>query len=114
MEQLLEYRQMILPNQTFTSTWKLRVRPNTTWVNGYCPLEVFTQFNRNDDDECRVSFDVITAFVIDELWEGYSQDHTDTLIKSQQAPYEMLSYFGISSIFIIIVLLYFFIRLRGH
>ena len=48
MEQLLECRQNILSDQTFTYVWKMRVRSDTTWVNGYGPLEVFVQFNKND------------------------------------------------------------------
>jgi hypothetical protein len=44
----------------------MQVRSNTTWVNGYAPLEVFVQFNKNDTDEMRISFDVITAFILDQ------------------------------------------------
>jgi sarcinarray family protein len=114
MEQLLEYRQMIQPNQMFTSTWKLRVRPDTTWVNGYSPLEVFAQFNRNDDNECRVSFDVITAFVIDELWAEYTPDYTNSTAESEDEHHEMLSCFEIGGVLVAAILLCFFIRLREH
>ncbi len=71
MEQILECRQNLLSNHTCSYTWRIRVRPDTTWVNGYAPLEVFAQFNKDDSSSDSVNFDVVVAYVVDELWEGY-------------------------------------------
>jgi sarcinarray family protein len=75
MEQLLECRQMISPGRCFTYTWRMRVRSNTTWVNGYAPLEVFVQFNKNDIDEMRISFDVITSFILSQHWKQHPYEN---------------------------------------
>lgn len=69
MEQLLEQWKPSFQDHSWTYLWKMRVRPNTSWVNGYGPLEVYVQFNKNNTDESRVNFDVITAYIIDELSE---------------------------------------------
>jgi sarcinarray family protein len=82
MEQLLEYRQHPLINQNFTYQWKLRIRPQTSWVNGYAPLEIYAQFNTNDTDESHVCFDVITAYIID----TYQEIHTNTTINDTVNP----------------------------
>ena len=76
IDQLLESRGEISSGKTFIYTWTVYVRPDTSWVNGYAPLEVFVQFNTNDTDEHRITFDVLTAYIIDELWENYSQANT--------------------------------------
>lgn len=112
MEQLLECRQKILSDQTFTYAWKMRVRSDTTWVNGYGPLEVFTQFNKNDTDEYRMDFDVITAFIVDELWESYTQENTCENFSSQNTHSVELTGFELEGMFIAVFLLCIFIRLR--
>jgi sarcinarray family protein len=70
MEELLGCRQEVTANQTFLYRWVLRVRPETSWVNGYAPLEVFVQLNTNDADSSQVDFDVMTAFIVDAAWKG--------------------------------------------
>ncbi|MFH1102056.1 MAG: sarcinarray family MAST domain-containing protein [Methanobacteriota archaeon] len=112
IEQLLEYRQNILSDQTFTYVWKMRVRSDTTWVNGYGPLEVFTQFNKNDTDEYRMDFDVITAFIVDELWENYTQENTCENFSSQNIHSVELTGFELEGMFIAVFLLCIFMRLR--
>ncbi|MCJ7697851.1 MAG: sarcinarray family MAST domain-containing protein [Thermoplasmata archaeon] len=112
MEQLLECRQNILSDQTFTYVWKMRVRSDTTWVNGYGPLEVFTQFNKNDTDEYRMDFDVITAFIVDELWESYTQENTCENFSSQNIHSIKLPGFEVGGMFIVVFVLCIFIRLR--
>ena len=67
----------LMTNDSFSYTWKLRVRPNTSWVDGFAPLEVFSQFDKDQNDNCKVSFDVIVAYVTDELWEGYVSDNDE-------------------------------------
>jgi sarcinarray family protein len=112
MEQLLECRQKISSDQTFTYVWKMRVRSDTTWVNGYGPLEVFAQFHKNDTDEYRVNFDVITAFIVDELWEGYLQENISENHSSETIHGGGLPGFEVGGIFIVVFLLCIFIRLK--
>ena len=112
MEQLLECRQKISSDQTFTYMWKMRVRSDTTWVNGYGPLEVFVQFNKNDTAEYRVCFDVITAFVVDELWEGYLQENISENHSSEIIHCGGLPGFEGGGMFIVVFLLCIFNRLR--
>ena len=112
MEQLLECRQNILPDQTFTYAWKMRVRSDTTWVNGYGPLEVFAQFNKNDTTEYRVGFDVITAYIVDELWEGYLKENISENHSSETINGGKLPGFEVRGMFIAVFLLYVFTRLR--
>jgi len=112
MEQLLECRQNILSNQTFTYAWKMRVRSDTTWVNGYGPLEVFAQFNKNDTTEYRVGFDVITAYIVDELWEGSSKENISENHSSETINGGRLPSFDVGGMFIAVFLLCIFMRLR--
>jgi sarcinarray family protein len=112
IEQLLECRGGIPSGQIFSYTWKIRVRPDTTWVNGYAPLEVFVQFNKNDTDEHRINFDVVTAFVIDELWENYKQENTNENFSSRYVPSIEQPGFEFGQIIIAVILLGIFVRLR--
>jgi sarcinarray family protein len=114
MEQLLECRQKILSNQTFSYVWEMQVRLDTTWVNGYAPLEVFTQFNKNDTAEHRISFDVITAFINDDLWEQYAQENISENLSSQHIQNNTLSGFEFEGIIIAVFLFCFFLRLNKH
>ncbi len=74
IEEILDCGHDLEINDTFTYNWKVRVRPDTTWTNAYAPLEIFSQFNVDDDHDCKISFDVIAAYIEDELWEGYTGD----------------------------------------
>ena len=112
IEQLLECRQNILSDQTFTYVWTMRVMSDTTWINGYGPLEVFTQFNKNDTAEYRVGFDVITAFIVDELWEGYIQENISENHSSETTHGGGLPGFEVVGMFIVVFLLCIFTRLR--
>ena len=113
MEQLLECWQKILLDKTFTYAWKMRVRSDTTWVNGYGPLEMFVQFNKNDTAEYRVDFDVITAFIVDELWEGYLQENISENQSSETIHGGKLPDFEVGGgLFIVVFLLCIFTRLR--
>jgi sarcinarray family protein len=114
MEQLLECRQKILSNQTFSYVWEMQVRSDTTWVNGYAPLEVFTQFNKNDTAEHRMSFDVITAFINGDLWEQYAQENISENLSSQHIQNNTLSGFEFEGIIIAVFLFCFFLRLNKH
>ena len=70
--EILECGRSVKNGDNFTYIWRVRVKPDTEWFNAYDPLEVFAQFNKNDHDDCTVSFDVLTAYVLDEYWEGYN------------------------------------------
>lgn len=93
-------------NDSYTYTWKLRVRPNTTWTNAYAPLEIFSQFDKDDDRNCIVSFDVIAAYIEDELWEGYTGDSDTTPENGNETPgtpgFEIM--FAICAIVIVLLL----------
>ncbi|MFA5101611.1 MAG: sarcinarray family MAST domain-containing protein [Candidatus Thermoplasmatota archaeon] len=69
MEQLLEQWVSPFSEQSWIYLWKIKVRENTSWVNGYGPLEVYVQFNKNDMETSRVNFDIITAYILDEFSE---------------------------------------------
>jgi sarcinarray family protein len=72
MDELLVCGRSVKTGENFTYIWRVRVNPDTKWFNAYSPLEVFAQFNKNDHDSCTVYFDVLTAYVLDEFWEGYN------------------------------------------
>lgn len=86
MEQLLQ--QWIIPfsEKSWTYLWKIKVRENTSWVNGYAPLEVYVQFNKNDTDTSWVNFDIITAYILDELSEEYILEINLDSSKEQPRP----------------------------
>jgi len=85
------YLNDLKTNDSFTHTWKLRVRPNTTWTNAYAPLEVFSQFNIDSEYDCTIGFDVIAAYIEDELWEGYTGDSDITPENENETPgFELL------------------------
>jgi sarcinarray family protein len=112
IEQLLECRQKILPNQTFTYLWRIRVRPETTWVNGYAPLEVFVQFNKNDIDEERIGFDVITAFIIDDVWVDSSKENNTNALSAQDTNAGNLPDFDFGKMFIAMFLVCLYWKIR--
>lgn len=72
MEQLLVCQNPMVSGRSYRFFWKLQVRENTTWVNGYAPLEIFVQFNKNDTSTSWVHFDIIIAFIVDEPWTNGS------------------------------------------
>jgi sarcinarray family protein len=110
IEQLFEYRGTIPPGQVLMYTWKIRVRPNTSWVNGYAPLEVFVQFNKNDTDERRITFDVVTAYILDEPWENYSQTPAKRDVSPSDTPSYRLPGFEIGLSIVAILLIGFLVR----
>jgi sarcinarray family protein len=63
MEQILSYQNPIHAGQAFTLIWNLTVLSNTSWIEGYAPLEIFVQFNKNDAHEDMVSFDAVIAYI---------------------------------------------------
>jgi sarcinarray family protein len=112
MEQLLEHWGLTDSDQPMIYVWKMRVRVNTTWVNAYSPLELFVQFTKDDDDDSSVSFDVMNAFVIDELWENYSQEPPNESNSSQRKDALRLSSVSITTGIIIVFFIGVFLRVR--
>jgi len=100
--------------KTFIYTWTVHVRPDTSWVNGYAPLEVFVQFNTNDTDDLRITFDVLTAYIIDELWENYSQANTTKTYSSTHPSVDTESGLEFGSIIGAVLLFCIFIRSRRN
>jgi sarcinarray family protein len=72
MEQLLELWKPTQSHPSWTYSWTMRVKTNTSWINGNSPLELYVQFTKNDNDDASVTFDVINALIIDSLREPNS------------------------------------------
>lgn len=62
-------------NASYNFTWKMRVKPDASWVNGNAPLNIRAQFNRDWDDELQIQFTMVNIYIIDEPWEGYEEQH---------------------------------------
>jgi sarcinarray family protein len=88
MEQFLENWELTMSNQSWTSVWNMRVKANTSWVNGSSPLELYVQFTKNDYDDASVMFDILNAFIVDSLWENYSPKPNldDVSLKNRDTP----------------------------
>jgi hypothetical protein len=114
MEQLLEHWGPTPSDQPMIYVWKMRVRENTSWVNGYSPLEVYVQFTKDDDDDSSVSFDVMNAFIFDELWENYSQEPLNENYSSQRKDASQLSSVSITTGIIIVFFIGVFLRRQRH
>ena len=112
VEQLLEQWGPIQSDQSWSYIWKMRVRANTSWVNGYSPLEVFVQFTKNDADDSSVTFDILNAFIVDELWEHYSVEMDNENFSSQQKDSLRLSDPSIIGVIIIFFLAGIYLRTR--
>jgi sarcinarray family protein len=112
VEQLLECWMPNQSNQSFMYLWKMKVSDDTTWVNGYAPLEVFAQFNKNDTNENRVNFDVITAFIVEELWENFTQENIRNNFSSQGKYGNKLPSINMADIVIVLFLLGIYLQAR--
>ena len=110
MEQLLEQWGPTHPDQSWIYVWKMRVRANTSWVNGYSPLEVCVQFTKNDADDSSVTFDILNAFIVDELWEHYSGETGNENFSSQRKDPPRLSDASIIGILFIFFLAGIYLR----
>lgn len=111
MEQLLEHWAPTDSDPPMIYIWKMRVRANTSWVNAYSPLEVYVQFTKDDDDSS-VNFDVLNAFIIDELWGDFSQELPNESYSSQRKNALQLS--NVSIITEIIIVFFIGVFLRGR
>jgi hypothetical protein len=73
---------------------------------------LFVQFTKDDDDDSSVGFDVLNAFVIDELWENYSQEPPNESNSSQRKDALRLSSVSIITGIIIVFFMGVFLRRR--
>jgi sarcinarray family protein len=112
MEQLLEHWGPTQSDQSWTYVWKMRVKADTSWVNGFSPLEVYVQFTKSDDDDSSITFDVMNTFIIDELWENYPQETINENFSSQTKDVPMLSSSSFLAVIIILFLAGVFLRGR--
>ncbi len=112
MEQLLDHWGLTQSDQSWTYVWKMRVGVNTSWVNGNSPLEVYVQFTKNDQDDLSVTFDVMNAFIIDELWEQYSPEASNKNVSLQQKDHPRLTSLSIFGVIIVLALVAVFLRRR--
>jgi sarcinarray family protein len=64
-------------NSEFEYTWKMRIKPYSDWAGGNAPLNIRAQFNINDYEDCEVYFTIANVHIINELWEGYTEEETD-------------------------------------
>jgi sarcinarray family protein len=105
-EELFEYRGRISANQTYIYLWTVRVRPTATWIYGSAPLEVFTQFNKNDSEECQVDFDVINAYILPGYQRGSEGHNIDDDLPSDSHPGLRLLGFQCEEVLIAVVILF--------
>lgn len=69
----------LVKNETHEYIWKLRVKPNTTWVNGNSPINMDVQFTKNGN-YVLPPFTIVNVYILDELWESNvdnSDDNSD-------------------------------------
>lgn len=105
IEQILEHRGMMTSGERFSYVWKLQVRTDTSWVNGYAPLELYVQFNKNDEESESVHFDVLTAFITDEPMEQHQEESFQDTRSSATVENHPLSSSGVGGIIFLVVFL---------
>jgi sarcinarray family protein len=113
IEQLLEYTGPINAGQQFTYLWKIRVRPNTTWVNGYSPLEIYAQFNKNDTCSCQINFDGLIGFIVNENWDP-EPTHIPQNQNSIEDSYQTVPDLPLAWVIILVFLSSIFLRTRRN
>lgn len=102
IEQILEHRGMILPSQNFSYIWSMQVRIDTPWINGYAPLEMYAQFNKNDRELASIHFDVLNAFITDEAFDHHQEDASSATNASAGAKNHRTPSTGIGGIVFIV------------
>lgn len=104
IEQILEHRGTS-PSQSFFYVWKMKVRTDTSWVNGYAPLEIYVQFNKNDDEFTSVHFDILNAFITDEPMHHAQEESVPGTSSSPTVENQNTPSNGLGEIILIITLL---------
>lgn len=106
IEQTLECRERIPPGEDFLFLWRMQVKEDTSWVNGYAPLELYVQFNENDAQTASVNFDVLIAFIVETSMDNKSQDgiqETEVVSRGRQLKTPFGSFAEISSILVLFI-----------
>jgi len=67
----------VLINDSYTYIWKFRVKPDTEWVNGNAPLNIYVQFDKTDKDNDGIYFTITNLLIEDILWENYTRSSND-------------------------------------
>lgn len=105
IEQILEHRGMMTSGERFSYVWQLHVRIDTSWVNGYAPLELYVQFNKNDEESESVHFDVLTAFITDEPRKQHQEESFQDTRSSATGESHPLPSSGVGGIIFLVVFL---------
>lgn len=103
MEQIFEHREMMAPGQSFSYVWKMQVDANTSWVNGYAPLEIYAQFHKNERELASVHFDVLVAYITDQPLEHHQEGSSSEPSSSAPGGKQSTPSGGIEGIIIIVV-----------
>jgi sarcinarray family protein len=110
MEQILEHKESFDGDHSWTLNWTMRVRANTSWVNGSSPLEVFVQFTKNQDDDATVTFDIINAYILHSLWVQYPLETNRNDTRPQEEPAQLPAPSLCDSMMVIVLICLLFFR----
>ncbi len=102
MEQIFEHREMMTPGQSFSYVWIMQVDANTSWVNGYAPLEIYAQFHKNERELASVNFDVLVAYITDQPLEHRQEESFSETSSSVHGGKQSTPSDGIGAIIIIV------------
>lgn len=111
IEQTLEHQGPLNPNERFSYVWKVQVRTDTSWVNGYAPLELYVQFNKNDEESASIHFDVLTAFITDEPLKQNQKEPFQNISSSTARENNATPGCGVGGIILLVI--FFILSYRG-
>jgi len=69
----------IKENETVTLKFKLCVKEDNDWIGGTAPVEVFTLFSIDDDVDCDIYFHAVNIAILEETWDGLSNNDSSNL-----------------------------------
>ncbi len=81
MYEMIDLGEIPEKNTSLTYTWKMRVKPDTNWAGGNAPLNIGVFFDKKVNDDWYsddISFTAVNVYILDELWEGYTEDNGDS------------------------------------
>jgi hypothetical protein len=70
------------PDSVVCFLWQIRILPETRWINGTAPLEVFIQFTKSDDESRTITFDALCS-IIEKPFQPLA-NHVDSNVVYQQ------------------------------
>jgi sarcinarray family protein len=78
------------PSASFEHIWTFQVKKDTTWVQATAPLNVFVQFDCNEQNTWvtdQISFTVVYPTISDELYvDGIDNEQDDRMHFSRESP----------------------------